>query len=152
MQMAGTAAGSQLGGLTRAQTRPSPKCLSTRGEERVGKVAVPPQKQRFGDLHQEKQVPWACARRQQTPGASNHGRSERPRCCNRAIALDPAPFPLTLVFFPSATSTHSSRRYSRTLSTVRSASIPFLRHQACHAASLPSTHHRVSALARCPTT
>ena len=61
-------------------------------------------------------------------------------------------FPLTLVFFPSATSTHSSRRYSRTLSTVGSASVPFLPHQARHAASLPSTRRRVSALARCPTT
>ena len=61
-------------------------------------------------------------------------------------------FPLTLIFLPSATSTHSSRRYSRTLSTIGSVSIPFLLHQVCHAASLPSTHRQVSALARCPTT
>ena len=51
-------------------------------------------------------------------------------------------FPLTLVFLPSATSTHSSRRYSRTLSTVGSASIPFLPHQVRHTASLPSTRRR----------
>ena len=61
-------------------------------------------------------------------------------------------FPLTLVFLPSATSTHSSRRYSRPLLTVGLASIPFLPHQACHAASLPSTCRRVSVLARSPTT
>ena len=59
-------------------------------------------------------------------------------------------FPLTLVFWPSAMSTHSSKRYSRTLSTVGSASIPFLLHQTCHAVSLPSTSRRVSALACCP--
>ena len=40
-QMARTVPGSQLGSMARAQTRPFQKRLSTRGKERVGKLAVP---------------------------------------------------------------------------------------------------------------
>ena len=38
--MAWSVSSSQLGSLRRAETRPSQKCLSTRGEERFAKLAL----------------------------------------------------------------------------------------------------------------